>query len=44
MVSGVGIVIVIAAIVLLSGLKVLNEYERAVVFRLGRLNPFRGRE
>jgi regulator of protease activity HflC (stomatin/prohibitin superfamily) len=28
--------------VLLSGLKVLNEYERAVVFRLGRLNPFRG--
>jgi regulator of protease activity HflC (stomatin/prohibitin superfamily) len=42
MVSGVGIIIVIAAIVLLSGLKVLNEYERAVVFRLGRLNPFRG--
>ena len=42
MVRGVGIVIVIAAIVLLSGLKVLNEYERAVVFRLGRLNPFRG--
>ena len=42
MVSGVGIVIVIAAIVLLSGMKVLNEYERAVVFRLGRLNPFRG--
>jgi regulator of protease activity HflC (stomatin/prohibitin superfamily) len=33
---------VIAAIVLLSGLKVLNEFERAVVFRLGRLNPFRG--
>jgi regulator of protease activity HflC (stomatin/prohibitin superfamily) len=42
MVSGVGIVIVIAAIVLLSGLKILNEYERAVVFRLGRLSPFRG--
>src|SRR6266851_2327257 len=42
MVSGVGIVIAIAALVLLSGLKVLNEYERAVVFRLGRLNPFRG--
>src|SRR6202162_6049469 len=40
--SGVGIVIVIGAIVLLSGLKVLNEYERAVVFRLGRLTPFRG--
>src|SRR6202049_3077762 len=42
MVSGLGIVVVIAAIVLLSGLKVLNEYERAVVFRLGRLTPFRG--
>jgi len=42
MVSGLGIVIVIAAIVLLSGLKILNEYERAVVFRLGRLHPFRG--
>jgi len=26
----------------LSALKVLNEYERAVVFRLGRLTPFRG--
>src|SRR5579871_4259634 len=37
-----GIIIVIAAIVLLSGLKILNEYERAVVFRLGRLSPFRG--
>jgi regulator of protease activity HflC (stomatin/prohibitin superfamily) len=29
-------------LILLSGLKVLNEYERAVVFRLGRLTPFRG--
>ncbi|HEX3409750.1 MAG TPA: slipin family protein [Candidatus Binataceae bacterium] len=42
MMTGVSIVIVIAALVLLSGLKVLNEYERAVVFRLGRLSPFRG--
>src|SRR6202046_2154616 len=42
MVSGAGLVIVIAVIVLLSGLKILNEYERAVVFRLGRLIPFRG--
>jgi regulator of protease activity HflC (stomatin/prohibitin superfamily) len=33
---------VIAVIVLLSGLKILNEYERAVVFRLWRLIPFRG--
>src|SRR5208282_4404402 len=26
----------------ISGLNVLREYERAVVFRLGRLNPYRG--
>ncbi|HVA80006.1 MAG TPA: slipin family protein, partial [Candidatus Binataceae bacterium] len=31
-----------AVVVVLSGLKVLNEYERAVIFRLGRLTPFRG--
>jgi regulator of protease activity HflC (stomatin/prohibitin superfamily) len=33
---------VIGVAVVLSGLKVLNEYERAVIFRLGRLTPFRG--
>jgi regulator of protease activity HflC (stomatin/prohibitin superfamily) len=38
----IGIIIVIGVAILLSGLKVLNEYERAVVFRLGRLAPFRG--
>jgi len=37
-----GIIIVIGVAILLSGLKILNEYERAVVFRLGRLTPFRG--
>jgi len=37
-----GIIIVVGVAILLSGLKVLNEYERAVVFRLGRLTPFRG--
>jgi regulator of protease activity HflC (stomatin/prohibitin superfamily) len=42
MMSGFGVVILIAVIVILSGLKVLNEYERAVVFRLGRLTPYRG--
>jgi regulator of protease activity HflC (stomatin/prohibitin superfamily) len=42
MVSGAGLVIVIAVIVLLSSIKILNEYERAVIFRLGRLTPFRG--
>jgi regulator of protease activity HflC (stomatin/prohibitin superfamily) len=38
----VGVIIVVGVLVVLSGLKVLNEYERAVVFRLGRLTPFRG--
>src|SRR5690348_3274212 len=38
----IGIIIVIGVAVVLSGLKVLNEYERAVIFRLGRLTPFRG--
>jgi regulator of protease activity HflC (stomatin/prohibitin superfamily) len=32
----------IGVLFFLSGLKVLNEYERGVVFRLGRLAPYRG--
>jgi regulator of protease activity HflC (stomatin/prohibitin superfamily) len=42
MASGIGVMLVIVGIYILSGLKVLNEYERAVVFRLGRLAPHRG--
>jgi regulator of protease activity HflC (stomatin/prohibitin superfamily) len=42
MASGVGIILFIGAVFVLSGLKVLNEYERGVVFRLGRLTPYRG--
>ena len=42
MLSGIGVVVVVALLFVLSGLKVLNEYERAVVFRLGRLTPYRG--
>jgi regulator of protease activity HflC (stomatin/prohibitin superfamily) len=42
MATGIGIVIFIVAIFIISGLKILNEYERAVVFRLGRLTPYRG--
>ena len=42
MASGIGIVVFIGAIFIISGLKVLNEYERGVVFRLGRLTPYRG--
>src|SRR5215469_11398127 len=40
--TGIGVVLIIAVLVILSGLKVLNEYERAVVFRLGRLMAYRG--
>ncbi|HUY27560.1 MAG TPA: slipin family protein [Candidatus Binataceae bacterium] len=42
MATGFGVIVFIAVVVVLSGLKVLNEYERAVIFRLGRLTPFRG--
>jgi regulator of protease activity HflC (stomatin/prohibitin superfamily) len=36
--SGLVIVIAIVALWIISSLKILNEYERAVVFRLGRLH------
>jgi regulator of protease activity HflC (stomatin/prohibitin superfamily) len=39
---GVGVVLFFGVLFVLSGLKVLNEYERAVVFRLGRLMDYRG--
>jgi regulator of protease activity HflC (stomatin/prohibitin superfamily) len=42
MATGIGVVVLIAVLFVLSGLKVLNEYERAVVFRLGRLQTYRG--
>ena len=37
-----GTVVVIAAIVLVRGVKILREYERAVIFRLGRMVASRG--
>src|SRR6266404_5890059 len=37
-----GTVVVIAAIILISGIKILREYERAVIFRLGRMAAARG--
>ena len=37
-----GVVFVIAAIALISGIKILKEYQRAVVFRLGRMVAPRG--
>src|SRR5438552_3966644 len=39
---GVWAAVVIVVLFVLSGLKVLREYERAVVFRLGRLVGARG--
>src|SRR3984893_965454 len=40
MLTGIGVVVVVAVLSVLSGLKVLNEYEHAVVFRLGPLTPY----
>jgi regulator of protease activity HflC (stomatin/prohibitin superfamily) len=37
-----GIFIVIALVLLVSGIKILREYERAVIFRLGRMVAARG--
>jgi regulator of protease activity HflC (stomatin/prohibitin superfamily) len=37
-----GVVFVIVAIALISGIKILKEYQRAVVFRLGRMVAPRG--
>ena len=34
--------IVIIAIIVISGIKILREYQRAVIFRLGRMVPARG--
>jgi regulator of protease activity HflC (stomatin/prohibitin superfamily) len=38
----VAVVVVIVAIVLLSGIRILREYERGVIFRLGRLIAQKG--
>src|SRR4026208_159726 len=40
--GSVGIALVIVGIIVISGLKILREYERAVIFRLGRMVPARG--
>ena len=37
--SPILIVLVIVAVYLISSIKVLNEYERGVIFRLGKLLP-----
>jgi regulator of protease activity HflC (stomatin/prohibitin superfamily) len=38
----VGTVFVIAVVLLVSGIKIIREYQRAVIFRLGRMVPPRG--
>ena len=38
----IGIVLIVIALVLISGLRVATEYERAIVFRLGRLHGTKG--
>jgi regulator of protease activity HflC (stomatin/prohibitin superfamily) len=42
MIGPIATVLVFAAVLLLSGLKVLKEFERGVIFRLGRLVGARG--
>jgi regulator of protease activity HflC (stomatin/prohibitin superfamily) len=37
-----GTALVIIGIILITGIKILKEYERAVIFRLGRMVPQRG--
>ncbi len=41
-IGGFGILFVLAFLFILAGLRVLNEYERGVIFRLGRLGPLKG--
>ena len=42
LIGPIGIFIVIVTIALITGVKILREYERAVIFRLGRMVPPRG--
>jgi regulator of protease activity HflC (stomatin/prohibitin superfamily) len=40
--SGVGILIIFVIVILLSAVKIVQEYERGVIFRLGRLSGAKG--
>lgn len=42
MAVAIGVILAIGVVFVLSAVKVLYEYERAVIFRLGRLMPSRG--
>jgi len=38
----IGTVFIVAVVMLISGIKIIREYQRAVIFRLGRMVPPRG--
>jgi regulator of protease activity HflC (stomatin/prohibitin superfamily) len=40
--GSIATVLIIAVLLIISGIKILKEYERAVIFRLGRLVQARG--
>jgi len=40
--GAVGVFLIVCVVFLLNSVKVLREYERAVIFRLGRITPYRG--
>jgi len=40
--SGIGVIIVFAALIFVAAVKVVQEYERGVIFRLGRLAGVKG--
>ncbi|MDP8257658.1 MAG: slipin family protein [Candidatus Alcyoniella australis] len=42
LIGGLGVVVVIVALFILSGIRVLNEYERGVLFRFGRITTTKG--
>ncbi len=42
MVVAIAVPLALFALIIISGLNILAEYERGVVFRLGRLTPYRG--
>src|SRR3990167_188703 len=39
---GIGTFVFVLVLILAAGIKVLNEYDRGVIFRLGRLIPIKG--
>jgi len=41
-VGGFGIFIILILGFILSGIRIINEYERGVIFRLGRIGPLKG--